>query len=134
MKKILRSLAVFILAAIAAAAAAPRLALASGGKHHKKRLLVSFQEGSTRAEREQAAKDMGLKLTDDIDALQVSVLEAPGDVATEQGDRARNHPSVVTVEEDVYRNWLLESPASFQATPMPSVWASTPKSRHSNSR
>jgi subtilisin len=122
MNRIARRLTVFIMAAIIAAAATPRPAQANG-RRHKRRLLVSFREGSTRAEREQAAKDMGLKLSDDIDGLQVSVLEAPGDVAELQADKARKHPSVATVEEDVYRNWLLESPASFQTTGFPSVEA-----------
>jgi subtilisin len=121
MKRLARRGTVLILAAIAAAAAFARPASAAGSKHHKKRLLVSFKEGSTRAEREQAAKDMGLTLADDIDSLQISVLEAKGDVAKAEYDRASNHPSVVTVEEDVYRNWLLESPASFQSAPMPTV-------------
>ena len=102
-------------------AAASRPAQADGGGRHKKRLLVSFTEGSTRADRERAARDMGLRLVDDIDSLQVSVLEAAGDVAEEDIVRARVQPNVVTVEEDGRRNWLLESPASFQALPMPSV-------------
>jgi len=115
MKRLTRRETVLIFAALVAAAAFARPASAAGSKHHKKRLLVSFKEGSTRAEREQAAKDMGLTLTDDIDSLQVSVLESVGDVAKAEYQRASNHPSVVTVEEDVYRNWLLESPSSFQA-------------------
>jgi subtilisin family serine protease len=109
----------FVLAALTAAAAAPGSAWARG-KHHKKRMLVTFREGTSRAEREQAAQDMGLKLSDDFNSLQVSVLEAAGDVAPQEMTKARRHPSVVTVEEDVYRNWLLESP-SFQSTPFPSV-------------
>ncbi len=120
MKGFARRGTVLILAALAAAAAFARPALA-GGKHHKRRLLVSFKEGTSRAEREQAAKDMGLTIKTDLNSLQVSVLEAAGDVAEQQVAKARNHPSVVTVEEDVYRNWLLESPASFQTTPLPSV-------------
>ena len=114
---------IFALAAIIAAAAAPRPTLASDGKPGKRRLLVSFKEGSTRAERERAATNMGLKLADDIDSLQVSVLEAEGDVAEQDVARARDQPNVVAVEEDSRRNWLLESPASFQALPMPSVEA-----------
>ncbi len=117
-----RRSAVFALAALMAAAAAPAPVWA-GGKHHKKRMLVTFREGTSRAEREQAAKDMGLKLSDDFDSIQVSVLEAAGDVAPQEMTKARRHASVVTVEEDVYRNWLLESPASFQSTPFPGVEA-----------
>jgi subtilisin len=122
MKHFARRGTAFILAAIIASIALPRSALAAG-KRHKKRLLVSFKEGTSLAERQQAARDMGLTLSSDLDALQVSVLEAAGDVAPQEVKKARNHPSVVTVEEDVYRNWLLESPASFQGTPMPTVEA-----------
>ncbi|MDD5302288.1 MAG: S8 family peptidase [Elusimicrobia bacterium] len=111
---------VFVLAALAVAAASPRPALA-GGKHHKKRLLVTFIEGTGRAERAQAAKDIGLTVSDDLDSLQVSVMESAGDVAPQEATNARKHSKVFSVEEDVYRNWLLEAPVSFQATPMPSV-------------
>ena len=111
---------VFMLAALAVAAASARPALA-GGKHHKKRLLVTFLEGTGRAERAQAAKDMGLSVSDDLDSLEVSVLESAGDVAPQEVSKARKHPRVYQVEEDVYRNWLFESPASFQSTPLPSV-------------
>ena len=120
MKTPSKSLMIFVLTAMTAAAAAPGSAWA-GGKHHKKRMLVTFKEGTSRAEREQAAKDMGLSLSDDFESIQVSVLEAAGDVAPQEMTKARNHASVMTVEEDVYRNWLLESPASFQSTPFPSV-------------
>ena len=110
---------IFILAAIAATVSVSRPALA--GEARRKRLLVSFEEGSTRAAREQAAKDMGFKLVDDIDSLRVSVLETPGGAREQDIMRARSMPSVVAVEEDVYRNWLRESPASFQNSPMPTV-------------
>ncbi|MFI5347284.1 MAG: S8 family peptidase [Elusimicrobiota bacterium] len=120
MKKPAQKWTLFALAALAAAAGNPRPALA-GGKHHKKRLLVTFIEGTGRAERAQAAKDMGLTVTDDMDSLQVAVLESAGDVQPQEVSKARKHPKVFMVEEDVYRNWLLESPASFQSTPLPSV-------------
>jgi subtilisin len=123
MKSSARRLTRFALALMIAAAALARPAQAAAAKHRKKRLLVSFKEGSTRAEREAAAKAMGLKLTDDIDSLQVSVLEAVGDVAEQDVNRARSQPGVLTVEEDVYRNWLYEAEASFQGTPLPSVEA-----------
>ena len=121
MKKFVRRLTSFVIAASAAMSAVPRTAQAAAATHRKKRLLVTFKEGTTRAEREQAAKTMGLKLADDIDSLQVSVLEAAGDVAEQDVARARRQSNVVTVEEDVYRKWLLDSPGSFQGAPMPSV-------------
>ena len=109
---------VFALAALAFAA--PGTAWAKG-KPRKRRMLVTFREGTSRAERERAAKSMGLTLSDDFDTISVSVLEAKGDVAPQEMTKARGEPSVVTVEEDVYRNWLFESPATFQSTPLPSV-------------
>ncbi|MDE2141500.1 MAG: S8 family peptidase [Elusimicrobia bacterium] len=120
MKKSGHSWTIWALAALAAAALNPRPALARG-RHHKKRLLVTFVEGTNRAERAQAAKDMGLTVTDDMDSLEVSVLESAGDVQPQEVTRARKHAKVFQVEEDVYRNWLLDSPASFQASPLPSV-------------
>ena len=111
---------IFALTALAVTASNPRPAFA-GGKHHKKRLLVTFLEGTGRAERAEAAKEMGLTVTDDMDSLQVSVLESAGDVQPQEFSKARKHPKVFMVEEDVYRNWLLESPVSFQASPFPSI-------------
>ena len=109
--------------ALALAALCAAASPAAAGKHRKKRLLVTFVEGTTSADRAQAARDMGLNVTDDLDELQVAVLEAAGDVAPQEVSRARKHPKVFMVEEDVYRNWLLEAPAGFAATPMPSVEA-----------
>ena len=116
MKKNSRRWTTFVLTAIVAAAAAPRPALAEG-KPRKKRLLVTFKDGTGRAQRAQAAKDMGLTISDDLDALEVSVLEAAGDVAEQDTALAMRHPSVAPVEDDVYRNWLLDSPASLQGAP-----------------
>jgi subtilisin family serine protease len=92
--------------ALAAAVAAPRAAHAGG--RHKKRLLVTFEEGLTRAEREQAARDMGLKLTDDYAGLGISVLEAAGDVQPQEVSRARKHPKALAVEDDEFRKWIFE--------------------------
>lgn len=108
-----------LLAVVAAAAAvlAGQPALAKG-KHRKRRLLVTFNEGTTRAEREQAARDMGLTLTDDLDELEAAVLEAAGDVGPAETAKAKKHAGVLQVQEDVYRNWLLETPVF---APLPSV-------------
>jgi len=104
-----------VVLALAAAAAAPRPADARGGKH-KKRLLVTFAEGMTRAERERAARDMGLRLTRDFDALGVSLLEAAGDVAPQETAKARRHPKTVMVEEDAYRKWIEAAPDAVEET------------------
>jgi subtilisin len=51
-------------------------------------------------------------------------------VAPEEFDRARTRPSIASVEPDVYRNWLLDAPASFQQAPLPrmdAVWSALRK-------
>ncbi len=102
---------VLALAALAAAAAAPGPSWA-GGERRSKRLLVTFREGTSRAERAQAAKDMGLALSDDFDSIFVSVMEAAGDVSLQEVAKPPLPPSVVKIEEDVYRNWLLDAPSA----------------------
>ncbi|MBI3565061.1 MAG: hypothetical protein HY079_07695, partial [Elusimicrobia bacterium] len=102
-----RRMMTLTVAALALAAAAPGAAHA--GRKHKKRLIVTFQEGLSRAQREQAARDMGLKLTDDVADLGVSVLEAAGDVAPQEVTNARKHPKAAAVEEDEYRTWIFDA-------------------------
>ena len=121
MKRSARSWAVLTLAALTAAAAFPRAAHAAA-KSRKRRVLVTFEEGSSREERARAAREMGLNLAADFDALQVAVMEASGDVMLQAEDLARLHPNV-QIEEDVYRNWLLDSPATIQETPLISAEA-----------
>jgi subtilisin family serine protease len=88
----------------------------------RKRLIVSFKDGTTAAQRAAAAREMGLTLSADLDAIDVSILEKKSPFQPEDVSRARSNPKVLVVEEDVYRNWLLEGP-SFQAAPLPSVEA-----------
>jgi subtilisin len=117
MKGRAKILAAAVVAAAAFAAGQPAQAR---GHHHKKRLLVTFNEGTTRAEREQAAHDLGLTMTDDLDDLNASVFEASGDVGAAETSKATKHAGVMQVQEDIFRVWLLEAPG-FQ--PMPSVGA-----------
>ena len=120
MNRRLKTTTLSVLAAVMALAmsAAPAQA-----KRHKKRLLVSFKEGTPRAEREKAAKDLGLTVSDDLEDIEVSFMEAAGDVGPQEADRARKHAQVFQVEEDVVRNWLLETPTAISATPFPSMEA-----------
>jgi subtilisin len=122
-KKAENTWTVFLLAALTVSIGVAPASSETNGQHRKKRMLVTFQEGTSRAERERAAKNMGLKLSDDFDSIQVSILEAAGDVTVQDVSTARQEPNVVAVEEDEYRNWLLEAPVSFQSTPLPSVEA-----------
>jgi subtilisin len=112
-----------LLAVVAAAAAvlAGQPAHARG-RHRKRRLLVTFNEGTTRAQREQAARDMGLTLADDLDELEAAVLEAPGDVGPAETAKAKKHAGVLQVQEDVYRNWLLETPVYAALPSVSGIW------------
>ena len=116
----------FLAVVIAAAALAGQPA-AARGRHHKKRLIVTFKEGTTRAEREKAAKDLGLTMTDDLDELAASVFEASGDVGTAETSRAKKYASVFQVEEDVYRVWLLETPAFAALPSVGGIWSALGK-------
>ncbi len=111
MKMRLRTYAVIALA-LAAAVALPGTARAAS-RSHKRRLIVTFQEGMTRSEREQAARDMGLKLTGDFPTLGISVLEAAGDVQPQEVTRARKHAKALAVEDDEYRKWIFDGVPGF---------------------
>ncbi|MDE2491392.1 MAG: S8 family serine peptidase [Elusimicrobia bacterium] len=123
MNRRLTTLMTAAIAALAAALAAPagaRAAQAAAAPGAKK-FIVTFREGTTKAQREQAARALGLTLKDDLAGLKVSVMESAGPITPESIDASKAGPDVVQVEEDVYRNWLLDAPASFQAAPLPSV-------------
>jgi subtilisin family serine protease len=92
---------------------------AAGGAARAKRLIVSFKPGTTAAQREAAAKAMGLTINADLGDIDVAVLEKSSAFSPEDVVRAESIPDVLVVEQDVYRNWLLEGPASFQAAPLP---------------
>jgi subtilisin len=94
---------------------------AEAARSGKARLLVTFAETSTKDERAQAAKDMGLAVAEDLEGVQSAILESAGDVAPQEVDRARKHPASVGVEEDVYRNWLFEEPVPVMSAATTSV-------------
>lgn len=110
---------VLILAAWTAATNAR--AAAPGGGRGAKRLLVSFVEGTPRSEREKAVRAMGLAVADDLDAVSVTAVESPADGDARAAILALKNPKILTVEEDVYRRWLLDPPASLQQSPLPAV-------------
>lgn len=109
MKKLIAVLALALLAAAPAAASA-------------KRYLVGFRDGTTPAQRAAALKSLGAAEVDDISEIGALVAEVPDGAATFQTFEAQAQamPDVLEVQEDIYRNWLLETP-SFQATPFPSL-------------
>ncbi len=104
------TLAGAMFAAVGAAAAdAPR----------PKRLIVTFKAGTTQAQRAQDARALGLTLRDDLGDIGVAVLERDSPFSAQDVASADALPGVAGVEEDVYRNWLLDAPASFSALPAP---------------
>jgi len=107
-------------AAVLAAAmlAAGTRAQAASAAPRKRRLIVSFKEGTSAAERAAAAKRMGLTLNADLADIGVAVFEKDGALSPDDVIRAESMPDVLSVEEDVYRNWLLEAPSSFQEAPL----------------
>jgi len=105
------------LAALVATAAAGRAGAAAPAK---KRLIVTFKQGTSAAQRVAAARALHLTLRGDLGDIGVSILEKEGAFSPDDFTAASAQPGVVAVEEDVYRNWLYES-SSFQATPLPSV-------------
>ena len=111
MKKLIGVLALLILTAAPAAASA-------------KRYLVGFREGTTPAQQAAALKSLGAVEVDGIAEISTLVAEIAGGAQSFQTFEAQAQalPDVLEVQEDVYRNWLLDSP-SFQAAPFPSLGA-----------
>ncbi|NNN05506.1 MAG: S8 family peptidase [Elusimicrobia bacterium] len=105
--------AMFAAAGAAAAADAPR----------PKRLIVTFKAGTSQDQRASDARALGLTLRDDLGDIGVAVLEKDSPFSPQDVVRADALPGVAHVEEDVYRNWLLDAPASFSALPAPDAAA-----------
>ncbi len=102
-----------LIAAVVVSALASAPAAAEG-----KRYLVGFREGSTPAQRAAALKRLGASQADALPEIGALVAEVPaGAVAFSAfAEAASADPDVLEVQEDIYRNWLLETP-SFQALP-----------------
>ncbi|MBI3565778.1 MAG: S8 family peptidase [Elusimicrobia bacterium] len=103
-----RLIAAIVLAAVASAPAA-----AEG-----KRYLIGFKDGTTPAQRAAALKALGASQSDDIPEIGALVAEVPAGAVTFAAfsESAKSLPAVLDVQEDIYRNWLLDAP-SFQALP-----------------
>jgi subtilisin len=92
----------------------PASAIASG------RFLIAFRDGTTPAQREAALRTLGATASDDLSEIGALVAEVTEDKTfTTFADEAAAIPEILEVEEDVYRNWLLEAPV-FRA-PFPSM-------------
>ncbi len=90
-------------------------ARAAGGK----RYLIAFKEGTTAAQRAAALKELGASQADDLSEIDALVAELPeAKMFSAFAEKAAAMPEVLEVQEDVYRNWLLEVPV-FRA-PFPS--------------
>lgn len=107
-----------LIAAVATAALLSAPAAAAGGK----RYLVGFKDGTTEAQRRAALRELGATQVDDLSEIAALVAEVPGDKVRLQAFEAQalTMPEVLEVQEDIYRNWLLEAP-SFRATPFPGL-------------
>jgi subtilisin len=95
-----------------------------GGEPIGKRLIVTFKTGTTAAQRAAAAQSMGLTLNADLGDIDVAIMEKSGAFSPQDVVRAQSIPDVLVVEQDVYRNWLLDASASFQSALFPNVEAS----------
>ncbi len=93
----------------------PVCASAAGAK----RYLVAFKDGTTAAQREAALKSLGATKADDLSEIGALVAEVPeAKMFSTFAEKAALLPDVLEVQEDIYRNWLLEVPV-FRA-PFPS--------------
>ncbi len=98
------------------AALMPASASAAGAK----RYLIAFKDGTTPARREAALRALGAAKADDLSEIGALVAELPeAKMFSTFADRAAAMPEVLEVQEDIYRNWLLEAPV-FRA-PFPSL-------------
>ncbi|PIR16620.1 MAG: hypothetical protein COV48_09575 [Elusimicrobia bacterium CG11_big_fil_rev_8_21_14_0_20_64_6] len=96
----------------------PVCAAASGAK----RYLIAFKDGTTAAQREAVLLSLGAIQSDDLSEIGSLVAELPeAKMFSAFAEKAAALPEVLEVQEDIYRNWLLEAPV-FRA-PFPSYEA-----------
>ena len=94
----------------------PVCASASGAK----RYLIAFKDGTSPAQREAALRGLGATKADDLSEIGALVAEVPDSkMFSAFAEKAAFMPEVLEVQEDIYRNWLLDAPA-FRA-PFPSM-------------
>ena len=83
------------------------------------RYLVAFKEGTSVAQRAAALKSLGATQSDDLSEIGALVAELPeAKMFSAFSEKAASMPEILEVQEDIYRNWLLEAPV-FRA-PFPS--------------
>ena len=100
------------------AALMPMCASAAGAK----RYLIAFKDGTTAAQREAALRYLGATKADDLSEIGALVAELPeAKMFSAFAEKAASMPEILEVQEDIYRNWLLEVPV-FRA-PFPSFEA-----------
>lgn len=87
-----------------------------------KRYLIAFKDGTSAAQRQAALRSLGATQADDLSEIGALVAELPeAKMFSAFAEKAALLPDVVEVQEDIYRNWLLEVPV-FRA-PFPSFEA-----------
>lgn len=95
----------------------PAFASAEGAK----RYLIAFKDGTTPAQREAALRSLGATQADDLSEIGALVAELPeAKMFSAFAEKAALMPEILEVQEDIYRNWLLDAP--FRA-PFPSFEA-----------
>ncbi len=88
------------------AASLPLSASAAGTRY-----LVAFKDGTTVAQRQAALKELGATQADDLSEIGALVAELPqAKMFSAFSEKAASMPEILTVQEDIYRNWLLETP------------------------
>ncbi|MBI4371118.1 MAG: S8 family peptidase [Elusimicrobia bacterium] len=97
-------------AAVCLLAGAPRARALQGPK--RRSFLMTVREGTTRAQIEDAAREMGLAVVRDYPRLGLAVLESADEVRASGALPVSRHPAVVAVEEDRYATWLRQGPRS----------------------
>ena len=85
-----------------------------------RRYLIAFKAGTTAVQREAALRGLGAIKADDLSEIDSLVAEVSGaKMFSTFAQTAASLPEVLEVQEDIYRNWLLETPV-FRA-PFPSL-------------
>ncbi len=105
-----------IAAILAVMAALPAFAAGST------RYLIAFKDGTTAEQRRAALAELGATQADDLSEIGALVAEVPeAKMFSAFSAKAAALPDVLEVQEDIYRNWLLEAPLPLFLTAFPTV-------------
>ena len=92
----------------------------SGSFRPYPRLIVSFEQGTARAQAQEAVRHYGLGVCADLDSAGILILEAPDGLRNPAAAKLRDQPRVIDVEEDFYYNgWIQTEEAGFNEAWLP---------------